>query len=189
MQCEEGGKNNMVGILICLLTWTLIAGVAVVVSSGFTLDLGNRASFCGSCHVMKPFVMSWQEDVHGGQNRTGSVAHCNQCHFPHDNLVSFLKSKVSSGVRMAVNNLFIEGRSYDWAGNARENRSRFVHDSGCMDCHGELEPPGLSEEGFLAHRQYLSGRRESNCTGCHHRVGHRNGLSSAEKFFYLHKGG
>ncbi|BCO09612.1 hypothetical protein GF1_19880 [Desulfolithobacter dissulfuricans] len=189
MQCEEGEKNHLTGTLVCLLVWALVAGVVVVMSSGFVFDLGNRASFCGSCHVMKPFVMSWQEDVHGGQNRTGSVAHCNQCHLPHDNLLSFLESKITSGVRMAVNNLFIEGRNYDWAGNARENRNRFVHDSGCMDCHGELEPPGLSEAGVQAHREYLAGRQESSCTGCHPRVGHRNGLSSAEKFFYLHKGG
>lgn len=80
-------------------TWWVGLGVGVlltilmILASGFMIETTNNDTFCASCHVMKPFRTSWQEDRHGGNNPKGFAAQCVDCHLPHGNFFSFFWSR------------------------------------------------------------------------------------------------
>ena len=164
----------------------LLVLVGVVLSSGYTLRLTNRKEFCTGCHVMRPFASSWAASSHGGRNRHGVVVQCVACHLPHDSLARFVRVKVQRGLRRLASNLAIDPRMYDWAGNARQNRTLFTYDSGCLDCHSALFSPARtgSDSQAVPCRGEEAGRNRG-CVGCHPHVGHRDAIVVAEKFFHL----
>lgn len=56
----------------------ILALVIVVVAGVFTAEhYTAQPSFCGSCHIMKPFYDSWAKDIHSKKNIT-----CVDCHYP-----------------------------------------------------------------------------------------------------------
>ena len=93
---------------------------------------GDHA-FCSSCHSHAPIGASYEEDVHGGNNRVGWRATCSQCHIPQDNSLHYLWVKGLHGVVDPVMEMIKEPHDIDWHGN-RERRNEYVYDSGCLSC-------------------------------------------------------
>lgn len=61
----------------------------------------------------------------------------------------------------------------DWHGN-RENRARFVYDSGCLSCHKYLDQrTQANSKAFRPHRDYFASNDQLRCVGCHENVGHK----------------
>ncbi len=166
-----------------MLAGLLFLVLFILLSSGYTLTVGNQEKFCVSCHVIIPFAEAWQQSKHGGRNRSGIVVQCNQCHLPHDGLSHFTAAKVYHGVRNLVSNLSIDGKMVDWSGNADRRRTAFTYDSGCLSCHADLLPEWLSSKGIAAHKGYVISPNTMACTVCHPHVGHREAMVTAEKFF------
>lgn len=161
----------------------IFLAAVTVLASGFMLDTTNKDTFCISCHVMKPFRTSWQEEVHGGKNRQGFVAQCVDCHLPHGNFFEFFTIKAVTGVGDMIQNLYIDGAEFDWAANANKRLLRFTFDSACRHCHSVLTPPGLPSGGLIAHRAYLRGDTKKTCAECHPHVGHKDMIETANNFF------
>lgn len=74
---------------------TVLAG-AFVGLGFYLLKLSNAASYlsddpqaCVNCHIMTPQYITWNHSSHR------EVAHCNDCHVPHNNVVNkyFFKAK------------------------------------------------------------------------------------------------
>jgi cytochrome c553 len=64
----------MYRIILIILTMVIV----VVVAGVFTAEFYTaQPSFCGSCHIMKPFYDSWVKDKHSAKNIT-----CVDCHYP-----------------------------------------------------------------------------------------------------------
>jgi len=169
--------------------WWFGAGIGVVLTimmvlaSGFMINTTNTDTFCVSCHIMTPFRTSWQDSVHGGQNPQGFAAQCVDCHLPHGNFFEFLTVKAITGTNDIIHNFYIDPATYDWAAAAEKNRLKFTFDSACRRCHHVLTPPGIPRGGFLAHRTYLRGETTKRCADCHPRVGHKNMIEEANKYF------
>ncbi len=161
------------GFVLCLV---------VVLASGFMVETTNTDKFCVSCHVMTPFRTAWQESVHGGKNPQGFAAQCVDCHLPHGNFVEYLVAKGITGTHDVFANLTIDPLEHDWAKRA-EQRSEFTFDSACRKCHHDLTPEGIPHGGLRAHRTYLLGEIQKQCTDCHPHVGHKDMLKTAEEFF------
>lgn len=131
-------------------------------------------SFCGDCHTMAPMVASYRQDIHGGAGARGVQARCAQCHLSHDNAISYLVSKTRFGMHDAWAQLTYDLDAIDWQAK-REHRERFVFDSGCLECHANLESASESSAvNFVAHRPYFLGTTTSKCVTCHQRVGHKD---------------
>ncbi|RZB32054.1 MAG: hypothetical protein SRB1_01673 [Desulfobacteraceae bacterium Eth-SRB1] len=107
----------------------------MVLASGFMIETTNTDTFCVSCHVMAPFRTSWQDAVHGGQNPQGFAAQCVDCHLPHGDFFQFLTVKAITGTSDLVHNLYIDPKTYDWAGASEKNRLKFTFDNACRRCH------------------------------------------------------
>ena len=155
----------------------------MVLASGYMLETTNKDTFCATCHIMKPFRAAWQQAVHGGNNPQGFAAQCTDCHLPHGDFFQFLFTKAKTGAGDIIQNFYIDGATFDWAGNAEAHRGKFTFESACRHCHHNLTPPGMKMGGFLAHRTFLRGETNKTCVDCHSHVGHKNMIEMADNFF------
>ncbi len=151
-----------------------VSAIALVLASGFMVETTNTDKFCVSCHAMTPFRTAWQNSVHGGRNPQGFAAQCVDCHLPHGNFVEYLVAKAKTGTHDIIANFTINPAEHEWEKNAEKNRSEFTFDSACRKCHHDLTPEGIPHGGLRAHRTYLLGEIQKQCTDCHPHVGHKD---------------
>ncbi len=171
-------KPLVVGVVV-----GVVLTVVMVLASGFMIDTTNTDVFCAKCHIMKPFRMAWQNAVHGGHNPQGFAAQCVDCHLPHGNFFEYFIVKGMTGTGDVIQNFYVDGATFDWAGNAEKNRTKFTFESACRHCHHVLTPPGIRRGGLMAHRTFLRGETSKTCADCHPRVGHKNMIEIADQFF------
>ena len=162
-------------------TWLKLGGAlavtgVIVVGSWALLDTAFHATgdfeFCTGCHAYAPIAASYLEDVHGGNNPFGVRAACNDCHLPHDNSLHYFLVKAKHGIVDPTMELLTDPQDIDWHGN-RENRARFVYDSGCLSCHKYLqERTQANARAFRPHRSYFDAPEDFSCVECHQHVGH-----------------
>lgn len=171
---EASGKSGWFKVWILGAVFGVGGALVVVLASGFMVETTNTDEFCASCHVMEPFRTAWKASVHGGKNPQGFTAQCVDCHLPHGNFVDYLVTKAITGTSDVVQNMIIDGATFDWAGNAEKNRLEFTFDSACRRCHADLQSAGITSGGFLPHRDYLNGFTKKMCAECHPHVGHKN---------------
>lgn len=141
-------------------------------------------TFCAGCHSMKPMAEAYREDRHGGNNAGGTRAACVDCHLPHNNPVNYLYRKAMIGMHDVWAELTYDLDSIDWEG-MRDHREDYTYDSGCLNCHSNLEKAGQQNtKMFVAHKPYFLGQTEKRCVSCHKHVGHKdlgNKLASLRK--------
>lgn len=164
------------------LLFTLIV-VAVIVpavmAAGWigtetVVEKTSDAEFCTSCHTMEPFATSHEQDVHGGNNPGGVVAHCTDCHLPHDGAAQHLFAKAKTGTRDAIAQAIYPIHKPDWIADLEE-RAEYVYDSGCLSCHAALKDATSDDPAALAaHKTYFGGDVGEGCVSCHANVGHKN---------------
>ncbi len=140
----------------------------MVTEAGF--EATSNAEFCGLCHVMQPMVAAYQDSVHGGNNPAGVAASCSDCHVDHSNPVAYYYTKARSGTIDTWVALTSNEFAIDWQAR-REERDRFVYDSGCLQCHSNLENISAGKD---AHAKYFAGLIDAQCVDCHESVGHAN---------------
>ena len=107
---------------------------------------------------MQEHFSAWLKSSHR------SVATCNDCHTPHDNIVAKYATKARNGFWHSLG--FTTGRFPDplriKAGNHR------ITEHACRYCHAEITD--AIEHGTIAGEE--SERTELSCVRCHKYVGH-----------------
>ena len=139
----------------------LIMGIGLVL-----VRISNAASYlsdspetCMNCHVMTDAYASWQRGSHG------RVAVCNDCHVPHDTVVSKYAFKAMDGTKhSAVFTLGTEPQVLHLSTMARP-----VVQNNCLRCH---------QTQFEMIR--LSDSTQQACWNCHTNIhGDVHGLSAS----------
>ena len=105
----------------------IIAGIAVILIqiSNAASYLSDSAQTCINCHVMTDAYASWQRGSHG------RFTTCNDCHVPHDNIVSKYAFKAMDGTKhSAVFTLRKEPQVLHLSTMARP-----VVQKNCLRCH------------------------------------------------------
>lgn len=164
-----------------LILFLIVVAVVVpaVMAAGWVgtetmIEETSDAEFCTSCHTMDPFATSHAQDVHGGNNPGGVVAHCTDCHLPHDNALNHLVAKGTTGMRDALAQAIYPFHKPDWIAQLEE-RGDYVYDSGCLSCHAALKDATSDDPAALAaHKAYFDGDVGEGCIECHAQVGHKN---------------
>ena len=169
-----------------ILGAAIIIPVVVVGSWAVTDTIVHEtgdAEFCSSCHVMRPMVAAYRADVHGGAGDQGIRAACTDCHVPHDSALNLLMAKMRLGAHSVWAQVSYDLGAIDWEAK-REERERLVFDSGCLQCHSDLERASEADSStFIAHRPYFQRRTDKKCVTCHERVGHRNLSAHLDQYF------
>lgn len=134
-----------------------------------TSYLSDKPETCVNCHVMFPQYSSWQHSSHA------RVATCNDCHVPHNNVISKYMFKASDGLRhSAMFTLRLEPQVIHIKDAGRE-----VVEENCERCHEHL----------LGYYHSIGSGRENEdneeeevmCWSCHKEVPHGK-VSSLSSF-------
>ncbi|MGC8495094.1 MAG: cytochrome c3 family protein [Syntrophobacteraceae bacterium] len=167
----QNAKRRRIGFLVVI---GVIVGIAISAATFEISETTSGADFCGSCHTMRPFVSAFEMHVHGGDNRYGFQAQCNDCHLPHDGLGHYLLAKAVAGATDVWGETFENTAKIDW-GQKLKDPGRYVYDSGCLSCHRNLEDKSLSNpRAFLPHRMYFAKATTKTCADCHSNAGHKH---------------
>ena len=129
--------------------------------------LSDNPETCTNCHIMAPQYATWNHSSHR------EVAHCNDCHVPHNNVLNKYYFKAKDGLRHAT---IFTLKKEPQVIFIREEGAQVVHNN-CIRCHSQqITDPKLaaSVEDHQAHMQ------DRKCWDCHREVPHGrvNSLSS-----------
>lgn len=121
--------------------------------------LQNDPAACAQCHAMNEQYAAWQHSSHK------AVAGCNDCHAPHDNIVSKYVNKGENGFWHSLK--FTTG---DYPENIKiRDHNRQVTEDACLYCHGELVSGITTVKG---HSGWTASGEQISCIRCHDGVGH-----------------
>ncbi len=129
--------------------------------------LSDQPETCINCHVMNPQFYDWAHSSHR------NVAHCNDCHVPHDNFFHKYYFKAHDGLRHATIFTLRKEPQVIYILDAGKK----VVQSNCIRCHEQMV--GMGHLGSVL-PVYHNRLQERNCLDCHRETPHSrvNGLSS-----------
>mgnify|MGYP006277517665 CR=1 FL=1 len=129
--------------------------------------LSNDPKACVNCHIMAPQYATWSHSSHR------EVAHCNDCHVPHNNVFNKMYFKAKDGLRHAT---IFTLRAEPQVIFIKDAGKEVVQDN-CIRCHKEL----ITDHKMLARTDETHHfRTERKCWDCHRETPHGrvNSLSS-----------
>jgi len=133
--------------------------------------LTDDPKVCINCHVMVPEYASWERGSHR------EVAHCVDCHIPHENFARKWAFKGASGAKDTF--VFLT-RGEDQVITLTNTSKRIIQDN-CLRCH-ERQTGHLG----LFNAMGLDGSSGRWCADCHRETAHgrARGLSSTPYVLY-----
>jgi formylglycine-generating enzyme required for sulfatase activity/nitrate/TMAO reductase-like tetraheme cytochrome c subunit len=151
--------------------WGVAVGIVALLLVRGGNGLTSTDRFCESCHVHPQATTSWRQSTHYA-TKSGTVVHCVECHLPPGG-VAYAAHKTRLGIRDAFGTVFRDQDSSHWEERSQlEHASSHVFRASCVDCHPNLFPVELTDEGEEAHLHYERHEQELRCIKCHLHVGH-----------------
>lgn len=168
---DEGRKRRF-------LPWVALAAFAVGVSVTIALNRvyvhSSTNESCQSCHIHPGADQSWKLSVHHN-SRSGAVTGCAECHLPPRGSLKYFMAKATTGLRDVWSYLTKDSASFDWESKGQlEHAVKIVYNESCKECHKQLYPSRISQDGITAHLYYEENEQKLDlqCISCHLDVGH-----------------
>ncbi|MBE0653116.1 MAG: SUMF1/EgtB/PvdO family nonheme iron enzyme [Bacteroidales bacterium] len=158
-----------------LLTGIIIGSLLMIGGKGAIRHTSTN-EYCQSCHIHTDADGAWPKSTHY-HNESGVVVGCVECHLPPEGSIKYLATKVKTGLHDLYAFHFKDHESFNWEQKSQlEHAVKIVFNESCLDCHQNLFPKGLTEEGGTAHLYYEQNAEKLNlqCINCHLDVGHFN---------------
>jgi formylglycine-generating enzyme required for sulfatase activity len=108
-------------------------------------------------------------------NGSGTKTSCAECHLPPPGSVDYVLAKAKMGSKDIMSYVFKNKEKINWEAKGElENARGIVYNASCIECHHQLFPEGISDDGVTAHLYWEENNREldMNCIDCHLDVGH-----------------
>jgi len=152
----SGGRLTPRGLRIATLVAGLVLGFGLIAMI-FMVQASSTPTFCGTCHIMKPYYESWKHSRHN------QVA-CVECHIA-PGLTSEIRKKYEAVSMVA---------KY-FTGTYSTNPWAEVDDAACLRCHERrlLEGREIFHRVVFDHRPHLTESRRGlhlRCTSCHSQI-------------------
>jgi cytochrome c nitrite reductase small subunit len=141
--------------------WLLLAGLGGSIAGlgSFTFNYASGLSYlsddpraCANCHVMREVYDGWNRAPHH------AVAVCNDCHVPHDSLLSKYAVKAINGYRhskaFTLNEIPDEIQIVPF--------DKAIVEANCVNCHADM----------VSQIVHLDSKDPVDCLTCHQGVGH-----------------
>ena len=154
----------------------LVVGISLMVifNSFWTRSSSNDS--CMSCHAHPQSDASYKQSYHY-LNGSGTKTDCAACHLPPKGTFRHAYAKARTGIKDLWSHLTKDAESIDWDRKGElEYASRIVYNESCKECHINLFPEGISDDGITAHLYYEDNEEKLDlqCISCHLDAGHYN---------------
>jgi nitrate/TMAO reductase-like tetraheme cytochrome c subunit len=151
-----GGRLTPRALRIATLGAGLMLGFGLI-AMVFMVQVSSTPTFCGTCHIMKPYYESWKHSKH---NRVA----CVDCH---------IAPGLTSEVRKKFEAVSMVAKYF--TGTYSTNPWAEVDDAACLRCHERrlLEGREVFHDVVFDHRPHLTESRRGlnlRCTSCHSQI-------------------
>ncbi len=159
-------------LLVGLVIGAGIAGGAYKASVYFSSD-----ESCMVCHVHPHVQDSWKLSKHVN-NGSGVTTHCIACHLPpQTDTWAHYSAKMKLGLKDVWGYLVKDSVDFHWEQKSElEQAVKYIPNESCLDCHQNLFPEGITDDGITAHLYYEENEKKLDlqCISCHLDAGHYN---------------
>ena len=132
---------------------------------------------CMMCHVHPHVENSWKLSKHVN-NGSGVKTHCVACHLPpQTNTWKHYSAKAKLGMKDVWSYLTKDSADFNWETKSElEHAVKYIHNESCKECHQNLFPEGITDDGVTAHLYYDENEKKLDlqCISCHLDAGHYN---------------
>ena len=169
-QKKRRNKNK-----IFLLIIGFLFGAGVVIALYQTSVYFSTNESCMICHVHPHAEETWRLSTHVN-NKSGVTVNCVDCHLPpQKDTWSHYTAKLKLGSRDVWGYLTKDSADFNWEMKSElENAIKYIPNESCKECHQNLFPQGITDDGITAHLHYDENETKLNlqCISCHLDVGH-----------------
>lgn len=163
-------KFLLVGLAGLVVGFSLM----ILLNSLYVKSSSNEA--CMMCHYHPESDASWKQSIHYN-NGSGVKTDCVACHLPPKGSFAHFKAKAKSGMKDVWSYLTKKQEDIDWDSKGElEYATKIVYNESCKECHVNLFPEGITDDGVTAHLYYEENEEKLNlqCISCHLDAGHYN---------------
>lgn len=160
--------------IVLFTLFGVAVGVSVTIALNRVYMKTSTNEYCMSCHVHEDADKSWQYSVHH-HSKSGVVTDCAACHLPPKGTAAHFFTKLRMGVKDIWGYLTKDPAEIDWEAKSQlEYAQTIVYNESCKECHQELFPSRITDEGMKAHLYYENNeeRLGLQCISCHLDAGH-----------------
>ena len=170
-------RKNYIKSKSFILFLGLFLGAGIMIALYNTSVYFSSDESCMACHVHPHAQESWKLSKHVN-NGSGVKTHCVACHLPPQNETwSHYSAKVQLGLKDAWAYLTKDSADFDWNMKSElEHAIKYIPNESCKECHQNLFPEGITQEGITAHLYYDENEKKLDlqCISCHLDAGHYN---------------
>jgi formylglycine-generating enzyme required for sulfatase activity/nitrate/TMAO reductase-like tetraheme cytochrome c subunit len=153
-----------------------VIGALVTISLNYVYVNSSKDEACMICHVHPHAEESWRQGVHHN-TRSGAKVGCVECHLPPKGSFYHFQEKAKMGLKDVWSYITKDPEKINWEAKGKlEHAKKIVYNESCVACHVNRFPPGLSDEGLIAHMNYEENHKTQGiqCINCHLDAGHYN---------------
>ena len=152
----------------------LVLGLSlmVVFNTFWTRSSSNES--CMSCHAHPESDASYKQSYHHN-NGSGTKTDCAACHLPPKGTFKYAYTKAKMGIKDVWSNMTKDTETIDWSRKSElEYAQGIVYNESCKECHINLYPEGITDDGITAHLYYDDNEAKLGlqCISCHLDAGH-----------------
>lgn len=152
----------------------LVLGLSIMVvfNSFWTRSSSNDS--CMACHAHPESDASYKQSYHHN-NSSGTKTDCAACHLPPKGTFKYAYTKARMGIKDIWSNIIKDTDAIDWSRKGEfDYAQNIVFNESCKECHINLLPEGISDDGITAHLYYEDNEAKLGlqCISCHLDAGH-----------------
>ena len=147
----------------------LVLGVILMILFDTAMQKTSTNAYCMSCHVHPDADAAWKMSVHFN-NGSGTKTDCAACHLPPKGTKGYYAAKAKTGVKDLWSYLTKKPEELDFESKKElDHAVKIVYNASCKECHVNLFPEGISDDGVIAHLYYQENEEKLGlqCISCH----------------------
>ncbi len=166
-------KRKTVYLPIAIGCFALGFGVMIAFDWMWNATSTNEA--CMACHDHPHAEDTWKKSIHGGNNKTGVMTDCAECHLPPKGTWGHFTAKARMGVKDMWSHLTKDSADINWeAKRELAQAQKYISNNSCTKCHTNLFPQGVNDDAVKAHLYFEENQEKLDlqCISCHLDAGH-----------------
>jgi len=152
----------------------VVLGIILTLAINAFYARTSASDYCMTCHIHPESDSSWKMSKHC-INESGTKTDCAECHLPPQGTFDHFKAKTCTGIRDIWAYWTKDKEEFDWDSKSDvEYAKNIVYNESCKECHVNLLPTGITDDGITAHLYYQENETKLNlqCISCHLDAGH-----------------